>query len=304
MVSMERRRPHYLLPLLLIVVGLVALLVNLDLVSGGFWDRLFMLWPLVLVVIGLEFLTADDRAGRTARVAAFGAVLVIAAGATLYAIAGPAISGGLPSGTSSAPMGQISSANLELSYGAGTVNLTTADLGSDLYRASYSSKGVAPSRTFDLNGSTLTVKVNNNFPGSWFGGSDRLDLTLNSSIPWAVTVNAGGFTGDLDLRSVDLRSLDVNAAAGKVTLQLGSPTSSIPVQFSGVAQQLTVKVPSGTAIAVHASGIASNVTLPDGQSLSGAFSDKSWQSANYAGAAASYDVEVSGVADQLTVEVS
>ena len=304
MVSMERRRPHYLLPLLLIVVGVVALLANVVALSADFWDRLFQLWPLLLVVIGIEFLVSGDRVSSARRWLAFGAVLLIAAGATAYAFAGPVTIGGLQSGTSSAPLGQLNSAKLTLAYGGGTVNLSSADLGSDLYRASFSTTGMAPSRSFVVQGDSLTINVNTRFPGAWFGNHDRLDLTLNKAIPWNVEISAGGFSGNLDLRALDLHSLTLSEAAGKLNVQLASPDVMVPIHLSGVAQQLTVSVPSGVPFAVRASGIASNVTLPGGQTMSGAFSDKSWESTGFAGATSGYDIEVSGVADQLNMEVS
>jgi hypothetical protein len=303
MVTIERRGPHLVLPLLLIVAGLIALLANFGLLAYGFWDRLFQLWPLILVVVGLEILTRGERATPSARWGAFGMVLVLVAGATIYAV-GPWLptSGGALKGTSSAPLAGVSSANLNLSYGAGAITLTSADTGQDLYQASYSSTGVAPSRTFTVDGDTLTVNIKNNF--AWLGqNGDRLDLKLNQSIPWAVTVNTGGGANTIDLRTVNLRSLAVNAAAGRVTLQVGAPSSSVPITFSGVSQNVHLSAPAGTLFSVHASGIASNVTLPDGTRLSGAFSDRSWQSAGYPGSAGSYSIELSGVAQNLTLEV-
>ena len=302
MVTIERRGPHLVLPLLLIVAGLIALLANFGLIASGFWDRLFQLWPLILVVVGLEILTRGEQTTAAARWSAFAMVLVLAAGGTMYAIGPWLPTSGAPSGTSSAPLGGLSSANLTLSYAAGNLTLASADLGQDLYQASYSSSGMAPSRTFTVDGDSLTVNVKTNF--AWLGqNGDRLDLKLNQSIPWAVTVNTGGGANTIDLQTVDLRSLVVNAAAGKVTLMLGAPSSSVPLTFSGVSQDVHLSAPAGTLFSVHASGIASNVTLPDGQKLSGAFSDRSWQSAGYPGSEGSYSVQLSGVAQNLTLEV-
>jgi hypothetical protein len=305
MVTIERRRgSHFLLPLLLIIAGLIFLLANLGLVGGGFWDRLFQLWPLVLVVIGLEVLTSQEPARSAARLGAFAVVLVLAAGATLYAI-GPWGPASVPaSGTSSAPLRGLTAGRLDLSFGPGNVTLTSADLGQDLYRASYSSTGSAPSRTFAVEGDTLQVQVRHNSPVAWLGqSSDRLDLTLNQAIPWAVTINAAALNGTVDLRTASLTSLEVNSASGKYRVELGSPASAVSLAFNGTAQNLTVSAPAGTEFKVHSTGVASNVTLPGGQTLSGAFNDQNWQSAGYPGSAGSYSIEMSGVANKLALEV-
>lgn len=50
----RRGRPSLVWPLVLIVVGVVFLLSNLDVISGDVWSNLFRLWPLILIAIGLE----------------------------------------------------------------------------------------------------------------------------------------------------------------------------------------------------------------------------------------------------------
>ena len=304
MVTVQKRHPHYALPLILIVIGLVALLANLGLVATGLWERLFQLWPVLLLVIGIELLAGGESTRPAVRWGAFAVVLVLVAGATSYAVA-PWLPAASPQGgTSSGPLGGLTSARLALAIGSGKVTVTSADLGQDLYRASYSSTGVAPSRTFAINGDTLQVKISRNFPGNVFGqGQDRLDLTLNQSIPWALTIDGAGVDGDVDLRTTGLRSLAVNSASGKLAIRLGSPTTQVPISFNGVAHDLTLSAPAGTAIRVHATGIASSVVLPGGQSLNGVVGDRSWESSGFSAATGSYSVEVNGVASKLTLEV-
>lgn len=305
MTTIETRRPHYVFPLLLILVGVVALLANLGVVGAGFWDRMFQLWPLVLVAIGLEVLTSHEPARSATRLGAFALVLVMAAAATIYAVS-PWLPASSPSssGSSSAPIGELSAGNLQLSLGAGKLTLSSADLGTDLYRAGYSSTGVAPGRSFQVESGTLKVRVNDSFPGGWPGGNgNQLDLTLNHSIPWDVTVNAGGVSGTIDLRDVNLSSLNVNSAAGTLAVKLGAPSANTSLDFNGVAHHVTISAPAGTQIRVHASGIASNIALPDGRRLTGAFSDQSWQSGGYPGTAGSYSIEMAGVANNLALEV-
>jgi hypothetical protein len=304
MVTIERRGPHYVLPLLLIVAGVIALLANVGLIADGFWDRLFQLWPVILVVVGIELLTRGAGTRTAVRLGAFALVVVVAAAATLYVVGPWLPATGLQNGTSSAPIGGLASGSLHLSVGAGTVTLTSANLGEDLYSASYSSSGIAPSRSFEVNGSTLSIKVGNRNAVPWVRqGDDRLDLTLNQSIPWSVTIDAGGVNGTLDLRAADLRSLTVNSAAGNLTVELAAPANAVPISFNGVAQNLIVSVPAGTPVRVHAAGIAGSVVLPDGRALNAALGDRSWQSTGYPGDAGSYSIEVSGVASKLALEV-
>ncbi len=51
-------------PLLIIFVGIVFLLNNFNLLPWSSWDLFFKLWPVVLVVIGLEILLEGTRWAR------------------------------------------------------------------------------------------------------------------------------------------------------------------------------------------------------------------------------------------------
>jgi hypothetical protein len=49
-----RRRGSVVWPLLLIAIGSILLLQNLGLLPGNLWGQIWRLWPLALVLIGLE----------------------------------------------------------------------------------------------------------------------------------------------------------------------------------------------------------------------------------------------------------
>src|SRR6185312_2270395 len=73
--EMTRSRT-YLLPALFILVGLLALLVNLGVISTDRLYRLADLWPLLLVVLGLELLV--NRARLPSAIETTASVLIVA----------------------------------------------------------------------------------------------------------------------------------------------------------------------------------------------------------------------------------
>jgi hypothetical protein len=50
----RKRRGSIFFPLLLIAIGVAFLLNNLGVIPGDFWGTLFQLWPVILIVIGLD----------------------------------------------------------------------------------------------------------------------------------------------------------------------------------------------------------------------------------------------------------
>ena len=47
-------RRSVFIPVILIIVGVVLLLINFGIVSGGAWDIIFRLWPVLLIALGLD----------------------------------------------------------------------------------------------------------------------------------------------------------------------------------------------------------------------------------------------------------
>src|SRR4029077_13585745 len=71
-------------PAVLILVGVFALLVNGGFVPVERLDRLADLWPLILVVIGLELVVRRSLQGPSAEIAAVLVVLLAIGGAAAY----------------------------------------------------------------------------------------------------------------------------------------------------------------------------------------------------------------------------
>src|SRR5258708_24561075 len=105
---MRSRYRSYFWPAVLILVGVFALLVNSGLVAPERLDRLADLWPLILVVVGLELLVRRSLQGANAELAAVLIVVVAISGAAAYVAFGPAI----PAGTQT----------LDVSGGVGSLN--------------------------------------------------------------------------------------------------------------------------------------------------------------------------------------
>src|SRR3982074_2069981 len=93
------RYRNLLWPAVLILLGIFALLVNTNLIPTDRLYRLADLWPLVLIVIGLELFVR--RAPMPAATRTLAGVLIVAVavvGALAYVAVGPSIPGGPPRG--------------------------------------------------------------------------------------------------------------------------------------------------------------------------------------------------------------
>ena len=157
------------LPGLLILVGAVALAANLNLIQWDALYRLLDLWPLVLVLVGVELVLRGLTSRRAA--AAIGLVLVLltAVGAIAYVSLAPPIPAGGQTLDSSEPVSELTAAALDLSFGAADVNMHGESLGDTLFKSHIEYAGQKPDVSFDRSTGTLTISDNSQGFRLFFG---------------------------------------------------------------------------------------------------------------------------------------
>ena len=299
---MRTRYRSFFWPLVLIVIGLIALLVDLNVISSDRLYRLADLWPLILIVIGLELITRRVLKGTAVDVATFLILLIAAGGAIAYVAVGPAIPGGTHALDSSDQVGSLKTASVSIEVGAATVTVEgDSSLGSDLYRAHIEYSGRKPSVELDKSSGELSISQQGAFG---FFGNERLvvDLHINPSIPWSISVDSGAATDTFNLTGVQIGSIELNTGASREDITLGLPKGIVPISVNGGAVTVHVHRPSGTAASAQVSGGAVNLTA-DGQQERG-IGNRHWQSAGYDTATDAYRIEVDGGASTVTVDTS
>lgn len=246
-------------PGLLIVLGAIALLINTNVISADRLYRLGDLWPLLLIVIGLElFIVRAPMPANAAAVAGVLVLLLATGGAVAYVAAGAAVPGGTHTIDRSGAAGNLDHASMEIDVGAATLKITGAGIGGDLFRAHADYEGPAPDISYDSSNGRVVISQSNGF--HFFGPQHfALDLTLSSTVRWQETIHSGASADTYDLTKLDLASLEDDTGASREDISLGTPKGSVPVSINGGALTVNLHRPSGTAADVRVSGGA--VTL-------------------------------------------
>jgi hypothetical protein len=250
-----RRYRSFFWPAILILIGIFALLVNSGVLSTDRLNLLGDLWPLILIVIGLELLSRRALAGRSGDLAAVLIVLLAAGGAVAYVALAPN-PGTTHTLDSSAAVGNLDHASLEVDAGTANVTIggTKADaLGGDLYHAHMTYSGPKPEVSFDSSNGSLRISQSS----SGFAFQSRrftLDLQISSSVPWKITSNGGASTETFNLGSVPVGSLDINSGASREDITLGMPAGVVPITINGGALTVHIHRPPGSGASVAVSG--------------------------------------------------
>jgi len=296
------RNRSYFWPAILILTGVLALVAETGAISSERLLRLADLWPLILIVIGLELMNRRVLQGPRRDLATALIVLLAVGGAVAYvAVRGP-VSDATQTMDSSDAVGSLNQATLTVDAGASTMTVEGSNsLGSELYRAHIEYAGSKPAISLDRSTGNLRIFKNNDF--SFFANRRFvLNLQLNSVVPWNVSANTGASNDTLKLSAVRVGSITLNAGASRADITLGRPTGIVRISVDGGAITLRLHRPSGSEAFVHVSGGAVNLDA-DGRQLHGV-GDETWQSAGYDGAADAYQVEINGGASNVSVDTT
>jgi len=296
----QTRYRSFFWPAVLILAGVVALLVNIGALSVDRLILLVNLWPLILIVVGLEIIVRRGFHGTSADVAAALVVIVAAAGAAAYVAINPS-----PTATSkmdvSAPVGDLHRASLEVDVGSATIDVSGgSDLGSLLYRAHVEYPGPKPDITLDRSTGVLRISQNTNFPFGFANGRFSLSVQLNEAVSWKVDENTGASKDRINLANVKVSAISVNTGASSEEMTLGPPTGIVPVEVNGGALTVHIHRPSGTEASVQVSGGADSLDA-DGHSQHG-IGDLTYESGGFSGASDGYRITVNGGACTVTLD--
>jgi hypothetical protein len=292
-----------LFPLVLIGIGVIVLLANTGVLSQDALQRLADLWPLLLVILGLQLILNHTLPRQQATLVGMGAAAVIVVAAVLYATLAPASSlGGARQADLTERLGGLSAATLDTDYSGATMEVQAGSLDNLLYKAHVDYPGGENPPTFSLDHETgtLSIRESDGFSAFHLFGSNRqhILITLTDTIPWTIRIGGGAANIRLDLRNLQLSKVEIEGGASRVDAQLPAPKGTVVLTVGGGASDLTLRAPAETQWRVSVSGGASAITINRATTatLGGDFQQ---ESPGYASASNRYEISISGGASHL-----
>jgi hypothetical protein len=234
------------LAIVLIAIGVVIMLMNFGALTWFTTLRFLQLWPVVLIAVGVDLWTR----GR------YRLMVVLVA---LLAAVGLYFSGGSLLGTTRATTEQIEQ-GLE-SASRATVTITSSV--SELRVTGLNDSNKLISGKIDLAGGEKAIKqfsksgdvATYELRSEWSRGravnlrNHLWDLALTTRVPLDLTIEAGVGRTTLDLRDIQLSSLDINTGVGETTVNLAAGSYKVNVN-TGVGAT-TIRLPTDVAARVE-----------------------------------------------------
>ena len=253
-----RRTPSIAFPLVLIALGLMFLLANAGYLTSVSWRQVAQLWPLLLVLFGVDLLLRPRSmfAAVIVEVALIGVALFYLAAAPIPP-GGNAINTGTFTSQESVLRAGASSLSLTLGYGAGDLSVKagpTAAVAPELVMVKSTHEDIDLQWNVRSTGSAV-VEAKGVGPDFLVGGLKRAwDVTVPSDIPVALTLNLGAGDFDIDVSNVMLTEATINNGASNLEVALPKPSGNVPVTISTGASSVDLRVPAGVEYRVRVTG--------------------------------------------------
>ncbi len=242
-------------PILLIGVGAVWLLGNLGWIPTPSLRMLLRLWPLILIIIGLDIIFGR-RSPVIGGLIGLGAVALV----IVLLLYGPSLglealepSGELQTLTFSEPLGSATSARITLDlerYPTTVEALSASDLLIDAELDTYTDVRFSPRGTREK---TVTIEPVEDFSFdlNWIdlAGTDaRWEIGLSPDVPIDLAIDVGSGSAELDLMFLEISELEIDGGSGSVNMVLPESSSLYRATIDGGSGSVDIEFESGAEV--------------------------------------------------------
>lgn len=256
----------FLWPILLIGIGVIWLLYSLGLIPAANFNVLVSLWPLILIVIGLDILFGRRSPVGSVLIALFTLGVVV-----FVLLAAPALN--LPAGaamqtrTIVEPLDGATSAEVNLNLAFIPVRLHALNTSQDLLRAEIDYYGVLDYRASGDSVRRISLEQRADSSGLrvMFDPTARWDIGLSPAVPIDLNIDGGSGSAEIDLTGLDLSSLWFDQGAGSFDVVLPTSPKEYEVTAMGGSGSLKIDLPEQTSLTLRLDGQSGSIrlNLPD-----------------------------------------
>ena len=251
-------------PFLLIILGAVFLLNNLGILPWDIWNNLWKFWPVLLILIGVEFIIGQAISLKTIIIL----LLIIFIVPLVFAF-NPITKNPLATDQLkvSEDLGNLTKAKLIIDMPATNLEIRSGDQaeklveGSISYSKASSTPQVNKEETF---GQAILTLAQTSSPGIPFLSSlkNNTTLFLNKQIPLELQIKTGAARGKIDLSEVRIDVLELDCKAGDVNLIFGRSYSS-RVKIKSSAANIQIQIPKEIQARIKIDSKVKNLSIDE-----------------------------------------
>jgi hypothetical protein len=256
-------------PILLIGVGLVWFLSNLNVIPNFNPWSLLNLWPLILIALGLDLIVGrrSPLIGLIIGLATIAAAVVLVVTLPSLGPWGIGMNNEYVTDRYTEPVGAATSATIDIHASAQPVNIRALSDSANLFEGVITHNGAMDFQASGTTEKRIRLQHANSF-NVWFFGfpstNPTWDIALNPSVPLTLTYDGASGHNRLDLSGLQLAHMAANCGSGSTDLTLPVTTKPYSVDYQGGSGSLNLTLPANTDLNLNletGSG-GSNLHLP------------------------------------------
>ena len=276
-------------PILLIGLGLLLLLSNLGWISGSIWNILLRMWPVVLIVVGIDLLIGRRSVWGSILMVAL--ILAVLAGGYWVANATLPVRGAASAESVSVPLAGARQAEISLHGSAGRIVVHAGTASGPLLEAQVPLlQGETLRKDVQTSGTGVNVDLRTEgvviFPNVSVRNAGW-DVAIHPETPTVLRIDLGAGEILVAAEKISLEDLKVNLGVGRIEIEVGPEVRSIDVS-TGIGET-TLVLPAGLAARVRASVALGGTDVPAGYVRQGEW----YVSPDFQGASTFVEVRVS-----------
>lgn len=258
---MENRHRGLGFGVFLLTLGLLWILINTGVVTWSIIDALYVLWPLIIVIIGVNIIFKRNGFIRAGAWIIFLAVLI--SYSYFYEDRSPSGKNFVVSDTVSVDrLPETQKAELRLALGGTKINLDSGT--NKLLEASLQDRETKHSSELQENNSKAYIVFERNrytFDDLRFTSNNGSSFHLNRDVIWDLDLDTGAIDGEFNLSDLKVQNLNLDVGAANVKLIMGSYDTKLKIGAG--ASKIDIDIPQNAGIRVKMEGGLNNTNMDE-----------------------------------------
>ncbi len=286
------KNKNLVMGVVLILIGLAWILSNLGLIDINLYSSFlliirgfFDLWPVILIIVGIGIIFKNDMLSTILWVL-FLVLLIIYSLFFKGDILNTRSNDYLEEKIYTEEINdRVELGNLDLDIGASNFTISSTDDKLIRLKQDGAFKYKVTSK-----GNVENVELSNKSTNLYNTGPRNLSLEINKNIPWKLDIDVGAVSGDLDLKDIIVKDIDLDMGAGNLEISLGNLSEKSYLDLDAGASKITINLPKDSGLKVDFDG-ALNSSNIDSLALT-KLGDGNYISNNYEEAKVKFEIEV------------
>ena len=237
-------RGKVVIGLILVTLGVFILLANLGIINYNVFNSLINLWPLLLIVIGVNIIFRNNRIVSYISWALFFLVLIVYG---IYAESNELNTSNYTEQLIIEKREETNYANLDLNLGASRISIDSSE--DELLTGDLRGRRLDYREEYGNDNAYLSFQPRG-FRVVGIGSMDAsYDFLLNSDVIWDIDIDLGALTGNLNFEDIPVRTIDLDAGATSLTVSLGNK-HDLDFSIDSGASNLDIIIPNGVGLRI------------------------------------------------------